>query len=251
MITKRKIIIGLFICIVHISNAQKVDEQVNPNFVVVELFTSQGCSSCPKADKVLSEVIDDARKNNKPVYALSFHVDYWNKYGWKDPYSNFRFTKRQNNYVSALNADQVYTPQIFVNGKTHFVGSDKAKLQSEINKELKAVARQTLQISKSSISKTDTLVLNYATSKADKNYSLVIAVVQRGLSNKIGKGENSGKTLTYDNVVRVFEIFPVDSAKGNVQLPLKKFKPVKNCSLIAYVQQKQTKQIFAATGFDF
>ena len=111
--------------------------------------------------------------------------------------------------------------------------------------------KQTLQISKSTILKADTLVLNYNTNKADKNYSLVVAVVQRGLTNKIGKGENSGKTLTHDNVVRVFEIFPVDSAKGIVQIPMKKFKAEKNCSLYAYVQQKQSKQILAVTGFDF
>lgn len=248
---REKIIILLLICVVHISLAQNLKEQSTIGFAVVELFTSQGCSSCPAADKVLSEVINDARKNNKPVYAFSYHVDYWNKYGWKDPYSSMQFTRRQNNYVSALNADEVYTPQVFVNGKTYLLGSDKKKLQTEIDKELKAPVKQTLQISKSTILKADTLVLNYNTNKADKNYSLVVAVVQRGLTNKIGKGENSGKTLTHDNVVRVFEIFPVDSAKGIVQIPMKKFKAEKNCSLYAYVQQKQSKQILAVTGFDF
>ncbi len=230
---------------------QKQVAQINSGFAVVELFTSQGCRSCPAADKLLSEIIDDARKNNKPVYALSYHVDYWNKYGWKDPYSSFAFTKRQNNYIGALSGDEVYTPQVFVNGKTYFLGSDKKKLQSEIDKELKTPAKLTLQISKSTTNKTDTLVLNYTTTKADKNYSLVVAVVQRGLTTKIGKGENAGKTLSYDNVVRIFQIFPVESAKGTIQLALKKFKPEKNCSLIVYVQQKQSKQILAAAAFDF
>ena len=248
---KIKLISVVMICFAQISLAQKLQQNNQSGFAVVELFTSQGCSSCPAADKVLSEIIDDARKNNKPVYALSYHVDYWNKYGWKDPYSSFSFTTRQNNYVSAMNADEVYTPQVFVNGKIYFVGSDKKKLQSEIDKELKTPAKQTLQISKSSVAKTDTLVLNYAVSKPDKNFSLVVAIVQRGLQNKIGKGENSGKVLTQDNVVRVFEIFSVDTAKGTVQFALKKFKPEKNCSLYAYLQQKQTKQILAATGFDF
>src|SRR5579872_5297720 len=97
--------------------------QNNP--VVIELFTSQGCSSCPAADKNLAELIEEAEKKGLPVYGLSFHVDYWNYIGWKDPYSRSEYTARQREYSSFLNSETVYTPQMIVNGEVEFVGSDK------------------------------------------------------------------------------------------------------------------------------
>jgi hypothetical protein len=251
-----KIKSGAFIfflfCIVKIATAQnKPSAEIKYNgFAVVELFTSQGCNSCPAADKILSEVIADARKNKKPVFALAYHVDYWNKYGWTDPFSSFAFTKRQNNYVGATEETDVYTPQVFVNGKTNFVGSDKKRLLTEIEKELKTTSKILLTVSKNTMIN-DTLVLNYNAGKTDKNFSLVVAIVERGLVTKVSKGENAGKTLINDNVVRAFEIFSLNQQKGAVKIPLKRLLPNTNFSLYAYVQQKQTKQILAAAGFDF
>lgn len=234
-----------------ISSQHLYSQSIKSNsFVVVELFTSQGCSTCPPADKLLSEVIADARKNRKPIYAMSFHVDYWNKSGWKDPYSKFQFTNRQNNYVSAMGEKEVYTPQVFVNGKMGFVGSDKKRLLSEADKELKTPAMVSLSLSKSDSSTTDTLFIKYTASKTDKNLNLYVALVQRGIITKIGKGENAGKTLKHDNVVRAFESVPLNSLKGTLKIPVKNLKLNANFSVYGYVQQKQTKKILAATGFD-
>src|SRR5258706_3032673 len=102
--------------------------QENP--VVMDLVTSQGCSSCPAADKNLAEINEDAEKNGQPVYGLSFHVDYWNYIGWKDPYSKPEYTARQHQYAQKLNSESVYTPQMIVNGEIEFVGSNK-KASSE------------------------------------------------------------------------------------------------------------------------
>jgi len=219
-------------------------------FAVVELFTSQGCHSCPPADKILSEIIAGARKSKKPVYAISYHVDYWNKLGWKDPYSSKSFTLRQNNYVSALGGKEVYTPQVFVNGKIAFVGSDPSRLNSEIEKALKSPAKVSLAITKDSLLR-DTLFVSYTSSKSDKNFSLVFSVVQRGVVTKVGKGENSGKTLTHDNVVRAFEIIPLSALNGNAKIPVKGLSLSSSFSLYSYVQQKQTKEILGVTGWDF
>ncbi|MEM6525653.1 MAG: DUF1223 domain-containing protein, partial [Bacteroidota bacterium] len=86
---------------------------------VVELFTSQGCSSCPSADKNLSQLIKD--KNDRKVFGLSFHVSYWNYLGWKDPYSKEAFTERQRKYAAKFANSSIYTPQMIVNGKEEFV----------------------------------------------------------------------------------------------------------------------------------
>ncbi len=231
-------------------NAQSVVD-VYKGFALVELFTSQGCSSCPPAEKVLSDVVADATKNNKPVYTLSYHVDYWNKYGWKDPYSSIRFTRRQNNYVSATATDQVYTPQVFVNGNQGFVGSDAKRLTTEIEKGLRSASQQTLQLSQSTITAVDTLVLNYTVTKADANFNLVLAVVEKKVLTKVSKGENSGKVLSHDNVVRLFEVYPLPTTKGMVKLAKNKLKLNNNFSLIAFVQQKQSKNVVCVTSLEF
>jgi hypothetical protein len=104
--------------------------------VIVELFTSQGCSSCPSADKNLAEIVENAERNHEPVYGLSFHVDYWNHLGWKDPYSNRAFTERQRNYAKLMNSESIYTPQIVINGENEFVGSNVKSIRGTIAAEL-------------------------------------------------------------------------------------------------------------------
>ena len=102
------------------SSSRNVTRQTQPQvagFALVELFTSEGCSSCPSADQNLMRLVDEASKKKLPVYALSFHVDYWNRLGWTDPYSSKAFTDRQRTYAQVMKSDRVYTPQMIVNGK--------------------------------------------------------------------------------------------------------------------------------------
>lgn len=233
----------------HLTKAQTSKTETN-SFAVVELFTSEGCNTCPSAEKLLSELIYDSRENKKPIYAMEFHVDIWNRLGWKDPFSKFQFTYRQKNYTDALGEMEVYTPQVFVNGNKPFTGSDKKRLLSEIDKELKTPAGITLKLSKNILSTRDTLLIDYESSKTDKNMNIYVVLVQRGLVSKIGKGENSGKTLSHDNVVRVLENTPLLSQKGNIKIPVTKFKLNASFSIYGFVQQKLNKKILAATGFD-
>src|SRR5476651_2422634 len=100
----------------------------NQRFAVVELFTSEGCSSCPPADEAIAKLQKES--NGKPVYILAFHVDYWNRLGWKDVFSNADYSERQNEYAKYLRLESVYTPQVVVNGKKEFVGSEESTLQS-------------------------------------------------------------------------------------------------------------------------
>ena len=114
------------------SKTAKVDTESATGFAVVELFTSEGCSSCPPADAVLAELIKDAKDNNRRVFCIAFPVDYWNKLGWTEPHGDPNHTKRQQEYSTAFRTDQIYTPQMIVNGTEEFVGSDKAKAQKSI-----------------------------------------------------------------------------------------------------------------------
>jgi hypothetical protein len=106
-------------------------------FALVELFTSEGCSSCPPADELLSSVKNNALKNGQNIITLSYHVDYWNKLGWKDPYSKHQYTVRQENYSRVIPGKEMYTPQAIVNGEYAFVGSNKTAMKENIEKGLR------------------------------------------------------------------------------------------------------------------
>jgi hypothetical protein len=117
-------------------------------FAVVELFTSEGCSSCPAADDAVAVVARDYPQN---VFVLGFHVDYWNRLGWKDGYSSAAYTDRQGEYATAFSLNGIYTPQVVVNGKTEFVGSDKNKLDRAIKNELNENTTVTIELSASAL----------------------------------------------------------------------------------------------------
>ncbi|MDF2431558.1 MAG: hypothetical protein JWP44_1189, partial [Mucilaginibacter sp.] len=116
-------------------------------FAVIELFTSEGCSSCPPADELVAKIEKESK--DKPVYILAYHVDYWNRLGWRDVFSSANFSKRQHEYADYLHLQSVYTPQIVVNGKSEFVGSEESTLRKAITASLqKAPAAQlTLTVS--------------------------------------------------------------------------------------------------------
>ncbi len=150
--------------------------QSNP--VVIELFTSQGCSSCPAADKNLAELIDFYEKKGLPVYGLSFHVDYWNYIGWKDPYSNTKFTARQRAYSSFMKSESIYTPQMIVNGETEFVGSNRKASEVAITGELKK--RIEYHISLNSIHQKDGKVFaTYSLDNVPDNLTMQAALVEK------------------------------------------------------------------------
>lgn len=218
-------------------------------FAVVELFTSEGCSSCPPAEKVLSDLQTDAKKNNKNIFCLEYHVDYWNRLGWKDPYSSFQYTLRQKNYTSVLNEESIYTPMMIVNGNESFTGSDEVKAKAAIAKALAQVESIHLKVTIDSTGR-DTAFVSFQSSKTDKNFFIRIAITENQLVSKITKGENSGKTLTHDHVVRVFFSGEVGDGKGQLKIPLNKFVPKGDCELVAFIQHKQTMKILAAArGF--
>lgn len=173
------------------------------NPVVIELFTSQGCSSCPLADKNLAEIIDIAEKNGQPVYGLSFHVDYWNYIGWKDPYSKKEFTERQKKYASIINPESVYTPQMIVNGKVEFVGSDRKTSNNEVIKSLQEKPEYVVSVTKIE-RENGKIFVSYSLDKAPSNQTINIALVEKQAGNEVTRGENSGRRLTHRNVVRSF-----------------------------------------------
>lgn len=214
---------------------------------VVELFTSQGCSSCPPADAALRQIATVAGDNELPVYVLSFHVDYWNRLGWTDPYSDAAYSARQRAYASASGSKRVYTPQMIVSGKTEFLGSDKSKAHEAITKALgrRALSQVSLKLSKSSDS--GGLGVQYEVEGTREGRLLNVAIVETPSANKVDRGENGGRTLQHVNVVRAFETVRLEGATGQVELELPKEFDLKRAEIIAYVQDPKSLAITGAT----
>jgi hypothetical protein len=116
---------------------------------VIELFTSEGCSSCPPADALLERFVGDAQRSGQPVYGLSFHVDYWDHLGWKDRYSSAAYSQRQSRYARRLGLGSLYTPQMIVNGTREFVGSNRAAADAAIREALANAAPARIRLSAS------------------------------------------------------------------------------------------------------
>lgn len=165
---------------------------------VIELFTSQGCSSCPPADALIGEIAH----NRRDVVALSFPVDIWDYIGWKDTLAKAEFTARQKHYAQTRGDHQVYTPQIIVDGAVHAVGSDKRQLWALVDST--AAKRRELGATMM-ISENDGMVvvdLGQATGDIGHGAGVWLLRVARSKSVSVGRGENSGRQLTYTNVVR-------------------------------------------------
>jgi hypothetical protein len=166
--------------------------------VVVELFSSEGCSSCPPADTVLARLAREQPVAGAEVIALELHVDYWNGLGWADPFSTPAFTARQRAYADAFGKRSVYTPQLVVDGAAELVGSDAEGARGAIAAAARE-AKTRVQVSRNgdrvSISLTDP---TEGTGAAD----VWLAVTEDGLSTAVPRGENAGATLAHGPVVR-------------------------------------------------
>ena len=200
---------------------------------VVELFTSEGCSSCPPADRLLRTIVEETRTEGRPVYALSFHVDYWNQLGWTDPYSDAAYSRRQRQYSHAIGVD-TYTPQIVVNGREAMVGSRSQTVRTAIQSALSDPAQVTVTIAVDST--TAPLRIGYRLDgRVPTDADLRLAVVERGLSQDVKRGENAGRTLRHANVVRSFTTVSAENS-GTAELPLPDAVDRTEASVMAYVQ---------------
>ncbi len=209
------------------------------NVAVLELFTSQGCSSCPPADRLMGEY-----QSKENVIVLSFHVDYWNRLGWKDPFSSKEYTQRQYKYASALKAD-VYTPQLVINGQLEMIGSDADKIESAVKKVLAQESGASLSI-KTAKSENGKVNINFDVSGNTTNCDLNIALVDKKTITQIKAGENGGATLTDYNVVRNFEtIGQVNKGESVAAIDIPANLDLKKMSVVLFLQRKNTNKILA------
>ncbi len=224
-------------------------KEAGKGFAVVELFTSEGCSSCPPADALVAKVQKESA--DKPIYILAFHVDYWNRLGWKDVFSSADYSARQMQYSRWLKSSEVYTPQAIVNGHTEFVGSEEGTLRKAIQAGLQksAITPLTLSDGKLVSNKAD---IQYHVDGPTNNTSLLVALIQKNATTKVEHGENGGRTLAHVQIVNKLQSIALDgksNGKTDIALPAG-FSP-EGYEVIAFVQNTSTGEITGAAKVEF
>jgi hypothetical protein len=222
--------------------------------VIVELFTSEGCSSCPPADQLLLRMDRNQPIAGARIIALEEHVDYWNSLGWVDPFSSPQYRGRQNDYGRKFFDDNIYTPQMVVNGLVAFVGNDGERAAQEIGK---AAQSQTTVVEVKAIPKVadpDLMDLSVQVANTGKvrNSNVYLAVTESDLSTNVSRGENSGRLLHHAPVVRSFGVIGKIDAKGSnagaitstLRLPSEWKR--QNLRAVVFVQERESYKITGA-----
>jgi len=199
---------------------------------VVELFTSQGCSSCPPADKIIGELAKDPS-----VIALSMPIDYWDYLGWKDTLADARFSARQKAYSHVRGDRDVYTPQAIVNGSIHVIGSDRAGIEDAIDDTTKTGSAMSVPVTMSIIGKQINVSVAASRIPTAAHGEVWICSVSKAVPISIGRGENSGREITYHNVVRnLLKVGDWNGSSGNWTVPLENISRDGVDAAVVYVQ---------------
>jgi hypothetical protein len=247
----RLLTIAIILMTAHASSILAAEPTTGPA-VVVELFTSEGCSSCPPADALLAKLAKPDAMNDVELIPLALHVDYWNDLGWTDPYSSPEFTQRQRDYATALHARQIYTPQMIVDGANAFVGSDANKAKGAIRSASK-LGKGIIDLRVSPVQ--DGLHISIAITNlpADRTDSadVQIAVTEDDLESNVARGENAGRKLKHLGVVRVMKSIGVVARSdttftGEYDLKLDSAWHREQLKVVTFVQQAHLGPILAA-----
>ena len=215
---------------------------------VIELFTSQGCSSCPPADKILGELAKDPS-----VIALSMPINYWDYLGWKDTLADSRFSARQKAYSQVRGDREVYTPQVVVNGSAHVIGSDRAGIESAIDATEKADGVMSVPVTMTQSGKQiNVSVAASSRGPAAMQGEVWICSISKAVPISIARGENSGRQVTYHNVVRnLLKVGDWNGTAGSWTVPLENVSREGVDAAVVYVQDGSRDKPGAMLGAAF
>ncbi|TGD56590.1 DUF1223 domain-containing protein [Flavobacterium humi] len=218
------------------------EKTAKKGFALLELFTSEGCSSCPPADALMGKIQKEYKDNT--VYVLAYHVDYWDRLGWKDIFSNAAYTKRQYQYSNWLGEEQVYTPQVIVNGKSGHIGSQETIIKNAISAALAkpSVAEVHLDASVAN----HTLLVSHWVKGTSKNSRLLLAIVQKSAKSNVKRGENAHRVLSHFQIVHQLHSIAPGKEKGTTSLSLPKGFNTTDFEVVGFVQDLDNGAILGA-----
>lgn len=224
--------------------------------VVVELFTSEGCSSCPPADALLARLDKTQPVEGAEIIPLALHVDYWNQLGWADPFSSHQFSERQGEYAAAFGQDGVYTPQMVVDGVKEFNGSNSSLAQEAIGKAARAPKGEVLLARTPSTSegfvRISAQIKNFPKPTDGETVNVFLALTESALASDVARGENSGRKLTHVGVVRSLKALgglpeaPGTSFGAETDVPVEQGWRRENLRAVVFAQERGTRRVLAA-----
>lgn len=218
------------------------EKATDKGFAVLELFTSEGCSSCPPAEALLEQIQQEAE--GLPVYILAYHVDYWDHQGWRDPFSDAAFTNRQYAYSQRLSA-QVYTPQLVINGTEEGVGSREGFVRKAVTAMLEQPAGADLSLA--ARKQNGKATVDYTTGGNTKDLQLELVLVQKNGVSQVKRGENEGRTLSHVQIVRGLSTVDIrKNPQGTVTMDLPANFNANDWEIVGLLQNAGTGKIAAA-----
>jgi hypothetical protein len=224
--------------------------------VLIELFTSEGCSSCPPADRLLQKLMASQPVEGAEIIALEEHVDYWNRLGWADPFSSAEWTERQTAYAARFGND-AYTPELVIDGQTNFVGSDAQRAESAIRKAASGAKLQVAIRPETAESKgVQSFSISVSRSAQDiprgDLAEVWLAVTEDGLHSSVSQGENSGRELNHVATLRSLEKIGVAGQSGffagTSGVRIDPHWDVAKLRVIVFVQERNSRQIRGAAS---
>lgn len=238
-------ILGLGVLLLGFVKVQAQDTIAYPT-VLIELFSSEGCSSCPEADAFLKELITIADSNNAPVFCLDYHVDIWNKSGWVDRFSDTSFSRRQREYMVKTGQRAMFTPMMFVNGGGALPGAAKKEVAKLINQNMSIAPKAGLVTRAGYVVQTNKLIVNYDITGKTDSCVLSLVLAYKEITSEVTAGENKGRTLVHHQTAKVWKEFNIDpSKKGKIEMDLPSDVPLSNLMLISFVQHVPTWTVYA------
>ena len=227
---------------------KSVEVRETDGAVLLELFTSEGCSSCPPADALLAQL---GALAEAPLIPLSFHVDYWDGLGWKDPYSSRAYTRRQYDYSGCLEGRSVYTPQLVVDGAVGFVGSDRARALAEIESaSVKSKVAIVLEAASAPLLDSSEIAFEVRARVVDAESSveMFLALTEDGLASDVTRGENKGRRLTHAGVVRWMRSLGTwgEASEKVVSVPLEENWTKRRLNVVAWLQERSCGRVVGA-----
>jgi hypothetical protein len=223
--------------------------------VLVELFTSEGCSSCPPADALLSRLGRTQPVHGANIIILEEHVDYWDRLGWKDPFSSEAATVRQNEYGSAFGDLQIYTPQMVVDGRAQFVGGSDSEALRAI-RAASQIAKPPVQLSWGAGDNLAIHIDPQAVGEQHDGQEVFLVVAENMLHSDVRRGENAGRALEHNGVVRqLLSVAKIDSGaagfSSTVAVPAAREWNRANLGAVVFVQERHGRRVVAAAAIPF
>lgn len=214
--------------------------------VLIEMFSSEGCSSCPLADQFMQKIINIADSNDQPVYVLDYHVNIWDNSTWKDKHADTSWTSRQKIYMDKTGQPALFTPMLIVNGRFNLSAGEKKDVGKAITTILSGPMEASLNLNAQLLNEKNAVDIQYRIFGKTDSTQLVFVLAEREVESKVTGGENAGQTLVHHHVVRKLLKTDVKAATDRYQFPVEKGVDLSKYILTVFVQHRRTWQVYAS-----